>query len=358
MKKSTALMAAIALTLTACSSGSEGEDAPSGAESTQAGGSDETGEAGGTVTIITHDSFNLDEDLIAEFEQSSGYTVETIAPGDGGVVTNQLILNKDNPQADAVYGIDNYLAKATLDGGVIDSFTPDNLPAGAEELDGKLIPIDKGDVCINVDHEWFAEKNMAEPETFEDLAKPEYAELLVVTNASTSSPGLAFLAATVAKFGEDHWQDFWTDLMDGGTRVAEGWSDAYYTDFSGSEGAGPYPLVLSYSSSPSAEVGDDGTARTGSLADTCTRQIEYAGVIAGAKNPAGAQAFIEFLLSDDVQASLPESMYMYPINDAIELPEAWAKHASLSDDPLMLDYEVLGDKRTEWLEEWSELTGR
>lgn len=349
MKKYPALIA-VGLVLSACSSDPAAEQSTSSGE-TSGGGS-------GTVTVITHDSFNLDADLIAQFEEDSGFTVDTIAPGDGGVVTNQLILNKDNPQADVVYGIDNYLAKATLDGEVIDSFTPQNLPASAEQLDGKLVPIDKGDVCINIDHEWFAEKNMSEPQSFDDLAKPEYAELLVVTNATTSSPGLAFLAATVAQYGEDGWQEFWQDLMAGGTRIAEGWSDAYYTDFSGSDGKGSYPLVLSYSSSPSAEVGEDGTARTGSLEATCTRQIEYAGVIAGAKNPEGAQAFIEFLLSDAVQASLPETMYMYPINDEIELPEAWAKHASLADDPLTLDYEVLGEQRTAWLEQWSELTGR
>lgn len=350
MKKFSAALAGLSLTLAACSGGSE--------EAEETTGTPEEAQAGGTVRVMTHDSFNLDPELIAQFEADSGYEVDTIAPGDGGVVTNQLILNKDNPQADVVYGIDNYLAKATLDGEVIDSFTPENLPAGAEVLDGKLVPIDKGDVCINVDHEWFAEEGMNEPESFADLRDPQYAKLLVVTNATTSSPGLAFLAATVAEFGEDGWQDFWSDMIDGGARVAEGWSDAYYTDFSGSDGKGSYPLVLSYSSSPSAEVGEDGQARTGSLEATCTRQIEYAGVISGAKNAAGAQAFIEFLLSDEVQASLPETMYMYPINDEIDLPEAWAKHATLADDPLTLDYEVLGDKRTEWLEQWSELTGR
>jgi len=175
----------------------------------------------------------------------------------------------------------------------------------------------------------------------------------VVTSPVSSSPGLAFLLATVAHF-EDGWQDYWRGLLGNGAKVADGWSDAYYVDFSGSEGAGPRPIVLSYSSSPAAEVGEDGIARTANVAATCFRQVEYAGVIAGAENPDGAEALVDFLLSEEVQADIPGSMYMYPVTD-VALPEEWAQHAPLTEDPLTLDPATIAEKRGSWQEEWMAL---
>ena len=226
--------------------------------------------------------------------------------------------------------------------------------AGFDDFGGHLTAIDQGDVCLNVDHTWFADKGLAEPTALEDLTRPEYRDLTVVTNPSTSSPGLAFLLATIGHFGEDGWQQYWKDLLANGVKVAEGWSDAYYVDFSGSEGKGPRPIVLSYSSSPAAEVGDDGVARTGNVAASCFRQVEYAGVLAGAANVEGAQQLIDFLLSAEVQADIPASMYMYPVT-AVDLPAEWAAHAPLAAAPLSLDPAVIAANRGVWLEEWAAL---
>lgn len=312
------------------------------------------------VTVMTHDSFTLTDDQIAAFTEQTGYTLRTTAPGDGGVVLNQLILTKDNPAADAVFGIDTANAQRAISEGVLSPVTIE-LPESAQQyaVEDKLIPIDKGDVCINIDHAYFEDHGLAEPTSMDDLTKPEYAKLLVVTNPATSSPGLAFLEATIAHAGEDGWKDYWTALDDGGMRVAEGWSDAYYTDFSGSDGEGPYPLALSYSSSPAAEVGEDGSApSTGFIESTCIRQVEYAGVIEGGSNPEGARAFIEFILSEDIQASIPGQMYMYPIDDSVQLPDEWAAYAQLTDEPLALPEDLAGADRQAWVAEWTSHMGR
>ncbi len=307
-----------------------------------------------TLRVVTHDSFHVDEDLLADFEDTTGYTVEQVAPGDGGALVNQLILTSDNPLGDVVYGIDNSFAARAVEEGVLEPYVSD--AAVETAFDDQLTAIDYGDVCINIDHEWFAEEGLAEPETLEDLADPAYADLLVVTNPATSSPGLSFLLATVGAFGEDGWQDYWRDLTANGVRVVEGWSDAYYVDFSGSEGAGPRPLALSYSSSPAAEVPEDGSApRTGALLDTCFRQTEYAGVLAGAQNVEGAQAFIDFLLSAEVQAQIPDTMYMYPVREDVDLPETWAEHAPISQDPHEVDPQAISDNRDQWIETWTEI---
>ncbi|UFU06174.1 thiamine ABC transporter substrate-binding protein [Ruania halotolerans] len=342
-----------ALALAGCSVIGTGSDSGTGT-----GSEDSDGEGGGVVQVVTHDSFHVSEELIADFEAESGYTVELSAPGDGGALVNQLILTADSPLGDVAYGVDNSFASRALEEGVFESYTSPALPASAEEylVEGSdaLTPIDIGDVCLNVDHEWFAEAGIDEPETFEDLLEEQYEDLLVVTNPATSSPGLAFLLATVGAFGEDGWLEYWEGLADNGLKVVDGWSDAYSVDFSGSAGEGDRPIVLSYSTSPAFEVAEGETeAPTGALLSTCFRQIEYAGVIAGAANPEGGQAFIDFLLSDEVQADIPEQMYVYPVNDQVELPESWTQFAPLAEDPHSVDPAEIDAHRDEWIQEWT-----
>lgn len=322
------------------------------------GGEQTTGEQ--ELTVVTHESFTLPEDLLAGFEEQTGYTLTRVAPGDAGALVNQLVLTRDSPLGDVVYGVDNAFATRAIDEGVLEPYRSRALPAGAEQYlvgDGDhLTPIDRGDVCLNIDRQWYAERGVPAPTSLEDLTRPEYADQLVVINPATSSPGLAFLLATVGAFGEDGWQDYWRRLAANGVTVADGWSDAYYVDFSGTGEGGTKPVVVSYSSSPAAEVPTaGGEPRTAALLGTCFRQVEYAGVLAGAANPAGARAFVDFLLSADVQAALPESMYMYPVDESVELPEAWAANAPLSDAPHTVDPADIAAHREEWVRTWTEI---
>ncbi len=345
----TASLAAVTLLALAACSG--GDDA--------AGGDDaSSGTGGGTVTLVTHDSFAVSDEVLAAFEEESGLTVEQIAPGDGGALVNQLILTKDSPLGDVVFGIDNSFASRAIDEGVLEPYTPADLPDSAAQYavgdGGELTPVDLGDVCVNVDHTWFSDAGIPEPVTLEDLTKPEYEDLLVVTNPATSSPGLAFVLATVGAFGEDGWEDYWADLRANGVKVVDGWSDAYYVDFSGSEGAGPRPLVLSYSTSPAFTLTEDGTASTtGALLDTCFRQVEYAGVLAGAENPEGAQQLVDFLVSEAFQADVPGQMYMYPADDSVALPDGWAEFAPLADEPFDVAPQDITAHRDEWIKAWT-----
>jgi len=318
-----------------------------------------SGTGGGTVVLVTHDSFAVDPDVLAAFEAASGLTVEQVAPGDGGALVNQLVLTKDAPLGDVVFGIDNSFASRAIDAGVLDPYTPADLPDDAAQYAaddaGSLTPIDVGDVCVNVDHAWFTAKGLPEPVTLEDLASPEYRDLLVVENPATSSPGLAFLLATVGAFGADGWQEYWAGLTANGVQVTEGWADAYSVDFSGSTGRGPRPLVVSYASSPPFEVPDGATeAPTGALLDTCFRQVEYAGVIAGAANPDGARRLVDFLLSADFQAGIPEQMYMYPVDPSVALPASWTAFAPLAERPFDVPAAQIAEHRDEWIRTWTD----
>ncbi len=348
---SLAVIAAASLALTACGA----DDGPGG----EPGGAS-SGPTSDTVTLVTHDSFALSDGILEGFTQETGIKVELVQPGDAGTLVNQLVLTKDAPLGDLAFGIDNTFASRAVDEGVVEKYSS-SAPAAADAAtfaagdDGALTAIDYGDVCVNVDHTWFTAKGLAEPATLDDLTKPAYKDLLVVPNAVTSSPGFAFLLATIGA-KPDGWQDYWTALKANGLKVAEGWSDAYYTDFSAGGADGPRPLVLSYASSPPFTVPEGGAEpTTGALLDTCFRQVEYAGVLAGAANPAGAQKLLDYLLSDEVQADIPGSMYMYPVSSAVPLPQEWAAFAPLSDSPFHVEPADITQHRQEWLQEWSEL---
>ncbi len=306
------------------------------------------------LTVVTHDSFAIPEELQTRFAEESGLDVTYVAPGDGGALVNQLILTKDSPLGDVVYGIDNSFSSRAVAEGVIADYDSPALPDDASQFDTEaLVPIDFGDVCINADTTWFEDNSIPVPTTLDDLTEPEYEDLLVVSNPASSSPGLSFLLATIATKGEDGYLDYWGQLVDNGVSVVQGWSDAYYTEFSGADGEGPRPLVVSYATSPAYTVTEDGTeSTTEALLDTCFRQVEYAGVIEGAQNVEGAQQFIDFLLSDDVQASIPENMFMYPVT-GVDLPQEWADFAPLSEDPLSLDPEQISENRDTWIQDWT-----
>ncbi len=317
--------------------------------------------AGAPVVLVTHESFALPDALVKEFQDETGYTLVVRANGDAGTLTNKLVLTKDSPTGDVAFGVDNTFATRALDAGVFEAADV-ALPPGADayslpEGADRLVPVDTGSVCVNVDTTWFRAEGLRPPRTLQDLTDPAYRDLFVAPGATTSSPGLAFLLATIAAEGDD-WPDYWADLMANGTRLTSGWSDAYYVDFTQGGGDGTRPIVVSYDSSPAFTVGDDGRSSTRALLDTCFRQVEYAGVLAGADNPDGAKALLEFLLSDDVQAALPESMYVFPVRDGVSLPPAWARFARQPATPYTLDPADIDAHRDEWLTTWQDVTTR
>ncbi len=312
------------------------------------------------VVLVTHESFTLPKPLLRQFEEQSGYRLEVRGSGDAGALTTRLAVTRDDPTGDVAFGVDNTFASRALEEGVFDRLDVE-LPDGAGDYvlpgdDGeRLAPVDNGNVCVNVDTTWFEERDLAPPATLDDLTDPAYEGLFVTPSALSSSPGLAFLLTTVAAYGED-WPAYWEDLLGNDALVVDGWTDAYYGDFTQGGEGGERPIVLSYDSSPAFTVakGSD-RSTTRALLDTCYRQVEYAGVLAGAANPEGGRELVEFLLSEDVQAALPGSMYVYPVRDGVALPDAWARHAEQPSDPYALDPDQVASERDAWLAEWRDL---
>ena len=346
------LAATVLGTLAACSPGT-------------GGGADTAGGADDSVTLVTHDSWAMPDQVVEAFEEETGYRLEVVPSGDAGALTNKLVLTKDNPIGDAVYGIDNTFATRAVDEGVLDPYQVPDLPGSAERLrlegaaGDALTPVDWGDVCVNVDEVWFAERDLTPPSTLDDLVDPAYRGLFVTPGAATSSPGFAFLLATIGEYGEDGWADYWTALLDNGAKIVGDWSDAYEVDFTAGGGGGDRPLVVSYNSSPPFTI-PEGERRptTSALLDTCFRQVEYAGVLAGADNTDGAQALVDFVVGRTFQAALPENMYVFPVDESVRLPALWARWTEPAESPISVPANEISEHRSEWIREWSDVTAR
>ncbi len=314
------------------------------------------------LTIMTHDSFSASETVIAQFEQENNVKLTFLKSGDTGSALNKAILSKDAPLADVFFGVDNTFLTRALDA---DIFEPYNSPLLAEiptqfKLDpqNRALPVDFGDVCINYDKAWFAENNLPLPTSLNDLLKPEYKGLLVVENPATSSPGLAFLLATIDRYGDPGYLDYWKALRANGVVVVDGWETAYYTNFSASSGKGPQPMVVSYASSPAAEVIFASQpltdAPTASILDGCFRQIEFVGILKGTPNRELAEKFVDFMLSLPFQQDVPLQMFVYPVNPAAQLPEEFLKYAQTAPNPASLSVETIANHREKWIEAWTQ----
>lgn len=318
-----------------------------------------------TVVVASHDSWAMSKDVLAEFTKQTGYTVKVEPNGDAGQLTNKLVLTKGSPIADMAYGIDNTFASRAVDEGVLSEYTPKGEAASASSYAlndpaeaAQLTPVDYGDVCVNVDDVWFRRHGVTPPTSLDDLTEPAYKGLFVTPGATSSSPGLAFLLATIAKYG-DRWPAYWEKLMANDTLLTAGWSDAYEVDFTAGGGKGDRPIVLSYASSPPFTI-PKGASKptTSSLLDTCFRQVEYAGVLKGAKNPAGAEAFIDFMGQRSFQEALPDTMYVFPVDQRAALPAAWAKFAKVAPKPYTVPPADIAKNRDTWLRRWGDITSR
>lgn len=320
--KLTVVVVALGLVASACGSGSSSTD-------------DESN----VITLLAYDSFTPPEGIFDSFERDTGIDVKVVTGGDSGTVISKAILTAGNPEGDVLWGVDNTtLSRAT-----------------EAELFDDVAPVDEGDVCVNYDKNWYASRNLTPPASLDDLVKPEYKGQLVVQDPVNSSPGLAFLMATIAEYGNG-WTTWWQRLKANDMLVVSDWTSAYTVEFSGSSGKGRYPLVVSYGSSPPAEVLYAATPidepPTGVIESTCFRQTEYVGVLRGTKNPNGAKQLMDFLLGKEFQESMPLSLFVFPVNPEAVLPELFQKFAVRADEPYELPADEIAANRDRWLDEW------
>jgi len=204
------------------------------------------------------------------------------------------------------------------------------------------------------------------PQSLEELTDPMYESLLVVQNPAASSPGLAFLLATIAVFGDDaedndySYLDYWTDLVENDVLVVDGWTEAYYGEFSAGSDDGTRPLVVSYASSPPVEVifAEEAldAAPTGAIVadETCFRQVEFVGILDGTEKVEAAQQFVDFTLSLAFQEDLPLQMFVFPVHQEAELPAVFQEFVEIPENPISVDYAAIETNRDDWIEAWTQ----
>ncbi len=315
-----------------------------------------------TITLVTHDSFAVSKPVLRAFTARTGWKVRILKNGDAGAALNQVILTKDAPLGDAFFGVDNTFLTRALGAKVFDVYRPKALATVTPSLrldpTGHATPVDFGDVCVNWDKKYYGARFIIPPRSLDDLTLPKYKDQLVVENPATSSTGLAFVAATVAKYG-DRWLDYWDRLRANGARVVDGWEQAYNGEFSGAaDSSGTRPLVVSYASSPPAEVyfadPQPAVAPTASLPATCFRQVEFVGVLHGAAHPAAARKLVDFMLTRTFQADVPLQMFVYPAVPGTPLPVVFTNFSTVPADPLTLTPTQIGRDRRTWIDQWTQ----
>ncbi len=315
------------------------------------------------ITVMTHDSFSVSKGVVAIFEKREQVKIRFLKAGDAGAALNQAILSKNNPLADVFYGVDNTFISRALNAGVFTAYQspllrniPDELKLDTQD---RLLPVDFGDVCLNYDKKWFRKKGIQPPQDLETLVDPRYKNLTVVENPATSSPGLAFLMATVGRFGEKGYRDYWKKLKNNGVLVTKGWQEAYWGSFSAAS-KGNRPIVVSYASSPPAEVfyakKKPAEAPTAAVTSpgSCFRQIEFAGILKGTHKLKLAQKLIDFMLDTDFQEDIPLQMFVFPSNRNARLPQVFTKHTVVAEQPVMFPPERIAAQRENWIETWTE----
>jgi thiamine transport system substrate-binding protein len=360
--RSTPVLAVVAVVMAfvvlaaSCSSSSRTSDATA---TSQAPGTTES--LAGPLVLVTHDSFAVSDAVLNDFESRTGIQVKILHEGDAVEMVNKAILTKDNPEGDVLFGIDNNTLNRAYDASLFESYAS----AGLGQIDSqyqlddqhRVTPIDHADVCLNYDVGWFTQHGIPAPTSMDDLTKPAYKGLMVVENPATSTPGLAFMLASIAHFGDDGWTNYWQQLRANDVQVVDGWEQAYNTAFSGSAGKGDKPIVVSYATSPAAEVLNadpaPATAPTAVVPGSCFRQIELAGVLAGTKRVAAAQAFIDFMVGRSFQEDMPLQMYVEPVNGQASEPDVFARYVVHPSDLLSLDPAIIGSNHDAWIDQWT-----
>lgn len=325
-----------------------------------------SGAPGRTLTVMTHDSFDVSEEVVAAFQEHCNCEVQFLQAGDTGLMLNQAILSKDNPLADVVFGVDNTFLSRALAGDILEPYESPALADVSEDLQldptFRTSPVDYGDVCLNYDKAWFEEEDLAPPGNLAALTQPEYKGLAVVENPASSSPGLAFLLATVEQFGttgDYTYLDYWADLRENEVLITDGWEDAYWGNFTYASD-GDRPIVVSYASSPPVEVYfseepfEEAPTGVVTADGSCFRQIEFTGILKGTENRDLSELWIDFVLGKQFQEDIPLKMYVFPANEEAALPDVFARFAVIPDNPAVVDPEAIEANREAWIKAWTE----
>ena len=295
----------------------------------------------GKLVVYTYDSFISEwgpaPELARIFKEKTGIDITFIDAGDGAQIISRVMLEKDNPRADLVIGFDNNRMNVVRSSGAFEAYKPLN----AETIIPDALRLDNDWLATPYDWSFFAiiydtEASTPEPRSLAELANPAYQKKIILMDPRTSTPGTGFVAWTLAAFGEA-CGDFWRALKPNILTMAPSWSTGY-----GLFTSGEAPLVISYITSPAyhIEYGEGERFRAARFDGGYPVQIEGAAIVRGAKNADNAKLFLDFLITEEAQAVLPLTQWMYPVNPAVVLPASYGDAPNIA-DALTVENEAL-----------------
>lgn len=328
----------------------------------------------GTLTIVTYDIIALSDDMLEEFTNNTGYEINMIRTDDAGGILENLLLTKEAPQADLALGLDNTYLQTALDNcllGPHSANVPDLDPLALTPYSGEMaVPFDQGYVCLNADIEALEENNVSFPSTLEELTGEQWKGRTAFPSPTTSSPGRAFMTATIDYFERQATMDamtWWEAMADNDAIFTSGWTEAYETHYSGGYGIwgeghiGDAWLTVSYCHSPGVEAYYGGNYTISKAIDidyASFHQVEYAAKVNGGGSSSAVDAFIEYLLSDEVNKNMPENNLMYSVLDNEDMPETdgYRYHSPIPSNPSEITAERIDVEMDGWLMDWREAT--
>jgi thiamine transport system substrate-binding protein len=303
-----------------------------------------------TLTVYTYESFvgeyGPGQALKKDFEQHCDCTLAFVSAEDGGALYGKLKLEGRSTKADVVVGLDdNLMGEAEASG----LFAPHGVDTKGLDLpeawtDTVFVPYDWGYFAFVYD----SDKLKTVPSSLKQLVEDKNGPSLVIEDPRTSTPGLGLLAWVRAVYG-DKAPDAWRSLKPRIVTVTKGWSEAYGLFLKGEA-----DMVLSYSTSPAYHIGAEKKTnyKAAMFSEGHATQVEVAGLVATSTQAELGKRFLAFLVSEEAQALLPETNWMYPARTpGAGLPESF-RQIDVPKKALMSDPAELARNRRAWIDEW------
>ncbi|WP_127142407.1 thiamine ABC transporter substrate binding subunit [Pelagibacterium montanilacus] len=301
------------------------------------------------LTVYTYDAFAADwgpgPALKAGFEARCDCTIDFVAADSSIGALRRAQLEGEDTEADIILGLDTATMGEGIESGL---FVEHGLDY--PELD---LPMDWADpVFAPVDYGYFAfvydtEALDTPPASFQDLVALPEDFRIVIQDPRASTPGLGLVLWIKAVYGEEA-AAYWEELAPYILTVTGGWSESYDLFL-----AGEADMVLSYTTSPAYHViaEDETRYQAARFEEGHYTQIEVAGILGSSPDIDLARAFLDYLMTPEAQATLPETNWMYPIVE----PEGGLNpgfDAMIDPDPaLLLDADTVAANTRAWIDE-------
>ncbi len=313
-----------------------------------------TAAAGGSPTeIVVYTALEDDQlaDYLPLFERKHPNIKVNIVRDSTGIVTAKLLAEKDNPQADAVWGLAASSLLLADEANLLEPYAP----AGLDRVQPKLrdsrtpphwVGIDAwmSAFCVNtVESE---KQGLAIPTSWADLTKSEYKGKVVMPNPASSGTGFLSVSAILQMQGEEKGWQYLDALHE---------NIAQYTH-SGSKpckmaGAGEYPIGISFGYRAVKQKNDGEPIAPVFPLEGSGWDIEANALIKKPQMKEATKTFLDWAISEDISKLYAKNFAITAVKTNTPIP------AGFPADPMAQlapnDFQWAAQNRDRILAEWT-----